>query len=46
MMVVVGGCDLFEYGDTSRVSYLASIRKSVLAILYGNYVASDTAFVG
>jgi CubicO group peptidase (beta-lactamase class C family) len=40
MMVVVGGRDLFEYGDTSRVSYLASIRKSVLAILYGNYVAS------
>lgn len=40
MMVVLGGRVLFEYGDTAHVSYLASVRKSVLAMLYGNYVAS------
>ncbi len=40
MMVVVGGRVLFEYGDLAHLSYLASVRKSVLAMLYGNYVAS------
>jgi CubicO group peptidase (beta-lactamase class C family) len=40
MMAVVGGRTLFEYGDLSTVSYLASVRKSVLAMLYGNYVKS------
>src|SRR5262245_3390976 len=40
MMAIVGGRVVFEYGDVSRVSYLASVRKSVLAILYGNYVDS------
>jgi CubicO group peptidase (beta-lactamase class C family) len=40
MMAVVGGRVIFEYGDVARISYLASVRKSVLAILYGNYVAS------
>jgi len=39
MMAVVGGRVLFEYGDVTRLSYLASVRKSVLAMLYGNYVA-------
>ena len=29
-----------QYGDVQAVSYLASVRKSVLAILFGNYVAS------
>lgn len=38
MMVVVGGRSLFEYGDLTHQSYLASVRKSVLAILYGKYV--------
>jgi CubicO group peptidase (beta-lactamase class C family) len=28
------------YGDVQTLSYLASVRKSVLAMLYGNYVAS------
>ena len=37
MIAVVGGRVIYEYGDVSRVSYLASVRKSVLAILYGNY---------
>ncbi|HEX6322749.1 MAG TPA: serine hydrolase [Vicinamibacterales bacterium] len=40
MMAVVGGRVLFEYGDVTTVSYLASVRKSVLAMLFGNYVQS------
>lgn len=40
MMVISRGKVVFEYGDLKEVSYLASCRKSVLAILYGNYVAS------
>jgi CubicO group peptidase (beta-lactamase class C family) len=40
MMAVVGGRVLYEYGDLTTVSYLASVRKSVLAMLYGNYVES------
>jgi len=42
MMVSVGGRSLFEYGDLSHLSYLASVRKSVLAILYGKYVENGT----
>ncbi|MGH9832405.1 MAG: serine hydrolase domain-containing protein [Blastocatellia bacterium] len=38
MFVSVGGRSLFEYGDLTHQSYLASVRKSVLAILYGKYV--------
>jgi CubicO group peptidase (beta-lactamase class C family) len=40
MIVVVGGRVLHEYGDVTTVSYVASVRKSVLAMLFGNYVAS------
>ena len=40
MVVVYRGRILFEYGDVARQSYLASVRKSILATLYGNYVAS------
>lgn len=39
-MAVVGGRVLMEYGDVKHVSYLASVRKSVLSMLYGNYVVS------
>lgn len=42
MMVVVGGRTLFEYGDVAHVSVLASVRKSVLAMLYGKYVQDGT----
>jgi len=35
MMVVTGGKVAFEYGDLTEVSYLASVRKTVLALLYG-----------
>lgn len=40
IMVVSGGRVIYEYGDVTTVSYLASVRKSILAMLYGNYVAS------
>ncbi len=33
---------MWEYGDTTRLSYIASVRKSILAMLYGNYVANGT----
>ena len=42
LLVVVGGRVLFEYGDVEEVSYLASVRKSILAMLYGNYVEDGT----
>jgi CubicO group peptidase (beta-lactamase class C family) len=35
--VVTGGQVAFSYGDVTEVSYLASVRKSILAILYGIY---------
>jgi CubicO group peptidase (beta-lactamase class C family) len=38
-VAVVGGRVLMEYGDTKALSYLASVRKSILSMLYGNYVA-------
>jgi CubicO group peptidase (beta-lactamase class C family) len=40
MVVVVGGRVLWDYGDVKYVSYLASVRKSILAMLYGNFVKS------
>jgi CubicO group peptidase (beta-lactamase class C family) len=43
VVVAVGGKILLDYGNTSELSYLASARKSVLAMLYGNYVASGKA---
>ena len=42
LMVVVGGRVLFSYGDVTHLSYLASGRKSVLALLYGAPVANKT----
>ncbi len=40
LMVVVHGKVLFTYGDIAEVSYLASARKSVLAMLMGTHVAN------
>jgi CubicO group peptidase (beta-lactamase class C family) len=40
MMVVIHGKVIFEYGDLSLTSKVASVRKSVLSMLYGNYVVS------
>ena len=42
MVVSVGGRILFEYGDIKYVSTVASVRKSVLGMLYGKYVADGT----
>jgi CubicO group peptidase (beta-lactamase class C family) len=42
MMVVVGGRSLFTYGDLTHVSYLASGRKSLLALLFGRHVENGT----
>jgi len=36
MMIVVHGKIVFDYGDISKPSKIASIRKSLLAMLYGN----------
>src|SRR5690606_6631046 len=38
LMAVVDGRVLMEYGDVAAVSYLASVRKSILSMLYGIYV--------
>ena len=38
MMVVVKGRVIFSYGDTAKISIIASCRKSVLAMLMGKYV--------
>lgn len=46
LMVAVGGRSLFEYGDLTRLSYLASVRKSILAMLYGKYVENGTIPLG
>ena len=39
-IAVVDGRVLWSYGELAHVSYVASVRKSILAMLYGNYVAS------
>ena len=39
-VAVVNGRILADYGDTTHLFYVASVRKSVLAMLFGNYVAS------
>jgi CubicO group peptidase (beta-lactamase class C family) len=46
LLVVVGGRVLVEYGDVSEVTYVASVRKSILAMLYGNYVFDGTIDLG
>jgi CubicO group peptidase (beta-lactamase class C family) len=42
LVAVAGGKIVFEYGDIAEVSYIASVRKSVLAMLYGRYVENGT----
>jgi len=42
MMIVVHGHMIFSYGDTAKVSKIASVRKSILSILYGKYVDNNT----
>ncbi len=43
MMVVVHGQVIFEYGDIARATKVASVRKSILSMLYGKYVFPDKA---
>jgi CubicO group peptidase (beta-lactamase class C family) len=38
LVAIVGGRVLMDYGDVQLISYLASVRKSVLSMLYGIYV--------
>ena len=42
VVVCVGGEMIFKYGDIVTLSYIASCRKSVLAMLYGKYVENGT----
>ncbi|PCE66665.1 serine hydrolase domain-containing protein [Sediminicola luteus] len=42
MVVLYDGKVLFEYGDVSQVSYLASCRKSILSMLYGKHITNGT----
>ena len=44
--VSVGGRVIFEYGDQARTSKVASVRKSVLGMLYGNYAVSGKIDLG
>jgi CubicO group peptidase (beta-lactamase class C family) len=41
MMVIVQGRVIFSYGDVSHTSKIASVRKSVLNMLYGASVFKD-----
>ena len=38
MVVLKDGKVLFEYGDVTEISFIASCRKSILSMLYGKYV--------
>ena len=38
MTVVVGGRVLYDYGPQDEVTYLASVRKSILAMMFGKLV--------
>ncbi|OCX53387.1 hypothetical protein BEL04_03545 [Mucilaginibacter sp. PPCGB 2223] len=40
MTVIDGGKQIFEYGDLKELSYIASCRKSVCAMLYGPFIES------
>lgn len=42
MMILENGQIVYEYGDLSEISYLASCRKSILSILYGKHVENGT----
>ena len=38
MIAIRDGKVLYQYGDLEKISYIASCRKSVLSMLYGNHV--------
>ena len=42
IIVVQSGKMIYDYGDTHELSYIASVRKSMLSMLYGKYVEDGT----
>ncbi len=42
LIVIDRGRVVFQFGDVEELSYVASVRKSVLAMLYGKYVEDGT----
>lgn len=40
LFVVDAGFEVFEFGDVAELSYVASVRKSILSLLYGAWVES------
>jgi CubicO group peptidase (beta-lactamase class C family) len=42
VVVVDRGRVVFTFGDVQELSYLASVRKSILAMLYGSWVENGT----
>ncbi|MDY8135092.1 serine hydrolase [Aquimarina sp. 2201CG5-10] len=42
MLIIHDGEIIFEYGNINENSYIASCRKSVMAMLYGKYVKDGT----
>ena len=42
LVVVDRGRVVFQFGDIVEISYVASVRKSILAMLYGKYVEDGT----
>jgi len=46
MMIVVQGRVIFSYGDVSHASKIASVRKSIVGMLYGKYVFAKKIDLG
>jgi CubicO group peptidase (beta-lactamase class C family) len=46
LVVVDRGRVVFRFGDVEGLSYVASVRKSILSILYGKYVEDGTIDLG
>jgi len=42
MIILKDGKTVFEYGNLKELGYNASVRKSILSILYGKYVENGT----
>src|SRR5687768_7823248 len=42
LVVVDRGRVVYQYGDIQELSYVASVRKSILSMLYGYWVENDT----
>ncbi len=39
LMIIAGGSVVFQWGDVARKSSVASVRKSLINVLYGIYIA-------